>query len=104
MADTNNVCQRFVFVGGWRSGEGEAFTHAKFGNVRITIKNLSLAINSRRTMSTRYTILFLLISPLTGFSQAKPIQNFPLSDVKLLPSPFLDAQQTDLRYMLSLDP
>jgi DUF1680 family protein len=29
---------------------------------------------------------------------------FPLQDVRLLPSPFLEAQDTDLRYILALDP
>lgn len=29
---------------------------------------------------------------------------FPLSEVRLLESPFLEAQQTDIRYILSLDP
>lgn len=29
---------------------------------------------------------------------------FPLNDVRLLPSPFLEAQDTDLRYLLELDP
>lgn len=29
---------------------------------------------------------------------------FPLSDVRLLPSPFLDAQKTDLHYLMALDP
>jgi DUF1680 family protein len=29
---------------------------------------------------------------------------FPLSDVRLLPGPFLDAQKTDLHYLMQLDP
>jgi DUF1680 family protein len=29
---------------------------------------------------------------------------FPLADVRLQPSPFLDAQQTDLRYILAMEP
>jgi DUF1680 family protein len=37
------------------------------------------------------------------FSQ-NPLSAFPLSSVQLLNSPFKDAQQTDLHYMLQLDP
>ncbi|MCJ8209013.1 glycoside hydrolase family 127 protein [Mucilaginibacter sp. RS28] len=37
-------------------------------------------------------------------AQSKPIELFPLEDIKLLSSPFLVAQQTDLNYMLKLDP
>ncbi|WP_442590830.1 beta-L-arabinofuranosidase domain-containing protein [Pedobacter sp. AW31-3R] len=36
--------------------------------------------------------------------QEKPLRTFPLSSVRLLESPFLQAQQTDMKYMLSLDP
>ncbi len=32
------------------------------------------------------------------------LQLFPLSDVRLTPSPFLEAQNTDLHYLLELDP
>ena len=32
------------------------------------------------------------------------LQLFPLADVRLGPSPFLDAQQTDYRYLMELDP
>ena len=36
--------------------------------------------------------------------QKTHLQNFSLSDVRLLDGPFLRAQQADLKYMLSLDP
>lgn len=41
---------------------------------------------------------------ITGFAQAPALQAFPLSSVRLLDGPFKEAQQTDKRYMLSLDP
>jgi hypothetical protein len=45
-------------------------------------------------------LIFLSIS---CFSQ-NSLSAFPLSSVQLLNSPFKDAQQTDLEYMLQLDP
>lgn len=52
----------------------------------------------------RVTFLLLLILPFTLSAQTqKQVSLFPLSDVLLLESPFKQAQQTDLRYMLSLD-
>jgi uncharacterized protein len=48
-----------------------------------------------------FTVLFLL--SIACFSQAR-LSAFPLSSVQLLNSPFKDAQQTDLQYMLQLDP
>lgn len=33
-----------------------------------------------------------------------PLKLFPLADVRLTPSPFLDAQTTDLQYLLALEP
>ncbi len=41
---------------------------------------------------------------LTGHSQEGPLESFPLSSVRLLESPFQQAQQTDLTYILALDP
>ncbi|KQQ40182.1 glycosyl hydrolase [Duganella sp. Leaf126] len=35
---------------------------------------------------------------------ATPLQLFPLQDVRLGASPFLEAQQTDLRYMMAMEP
>jgi DUF1680 family protein len=49
-----------------------------------------------------YTILALV--PLFGFSQTSHLKSFPLSSVRLLDSPFKQAQQTDMRYILELDP
>jgi hypothetical protein len=40
----------------------------------------------------------------TTYGQQLVQQTFPLTEVRLLGSPFLDAQQTDLGYMLKLDP
>ena len=51
------------------------------------------------------TFLFLLLlGQTTSFAQKQsPVQSFPLQDVRLLESPFKQAEQTDLRYILSLD-
>ncbi|MDN3582997.1 glycoside hydrolase family 127 protein [Mucilaginibacter flavus] len=49
------------------------------------------------------TGIALLILPGKALAQAA-IQSFKLQDVKLLPGVFKDAQQTDLKYMLALDP
>lgn len=48
-----------------------------------------------------FSVLFLL--SVAGFSQPN-LSAFPLSSVQLLNSPFKEAQQTDLQYMLQLDP
>lgn len=48
-----------------------------------------------------FSLLFFL--SISCFSQDK-LSVFPLSSVQLLNSPFKDAQQTDLEYMLQLDP
>ncbi|MES2277241.1 MAG: glycoside hydrolase family 127 protein [Bacteroidota bacterium] len=37
-------------------------------------------------------------------AQDHTLQRFPLTEVRLLKSPFLDAEQTDMNYMLKLDP
>lgn len=54
-------------------------------------------------------INLLLLLPLCLLASAKAqaqaeVAYFPLQDVRLLPSPFLQAQQTDLQYILALDP
>jgi hypothetical protein len=47
----------------------------------------------------------LALCSLTAFCQTKPVlQTFPLSAVRLLESPFKQAQQTDMKYMLALNP
>jgi len=49
----------------------------------------------------RYTCLLICLSVL---AQAQKVQSFDLSDVTLLESPFYRAQQTDLAYILAMDP
>lgn len=51
------------------------------------------------------TFLFLLLlGQATSFAQKQsPVQSFPLQEVRLLESPFKQAEQTDLRYILALD-
>ena len=48
--------------------------------------------------------LLLLIPVYSGFSQNQTLESFPLSSVKLLESPFLRAQTTDLDYIMEMDP
>lgn len=54
------------------------------------------------------TVIFLLILMVLilgcGHEKKAQLKNFNLSDVRLLVGPFYDAQQADLKYMLSLDP
>jgi DUF1680 family protein len=62
-----------------------------------------------RYSSVRRPQLLLLagLLPLAGLAQQRttaPLQEFPLSAVKLLDSPFLAAQQTDKAYIMALDP
>jgi DUF1680 family protein len=45
----------------------------------------------------------ILVSTATVFGQSAQLQTFPLSSVRLLDSPFKAAQQTDMKYILSLD-
>ncbi|POY40067.1 glycosyl hydrolase [Flavobacterium alvei] len=45
----------------------------------------------------------VFLSNASVFGQSTPLQSFPLSSVRLLESPFKAAQQTDLKYILSLD-
>ncbi len=42
-------------------------------------------------------------TPYTSFSQTTALQKFPLQAVRLAESPFLKAQQTDLKYILEMD-
>ncbi|RDV13010.1 glycosyl hydrolase [Pontibacter diazotrophicus] len=49
-----------------------------------------------------YILLFLV--PVVGYSQTSQLKSFPLSSVTLLESPFKQAQQTDMAYILALDP
>ncbi|GAA4424623.1 glycoside hydrolase family 127 protein [Pontibacter saemangeumensis] len=56
-------------------------------------------------MMTRY-LGFALLSflPTLSYSQAGQVESFPLTSVTLLESPFRQAQQTDMQYILALDP
>lgn len=45
----------------------------------------------------------LFFMPAIAFNQTRALKAFPLSSVRLLNSPFRQAQETDLKYMLSLD-
>ncbi len=49
-------------------------------------------------------VLALLLACATAAAAAEPLQLFPLADVRLGHSPFLEAQQTDLNYLLALEP
>lgn len=56
-------------------------------------------------MKTTSFILALILSVSLGKAQnQQQVSYFPLQDVKLLESPFLQAQQTDLHYILSMNP
>jgi DUF1680 family protein len=58
-----------------------------------------------RTTATR--LLLLLSLSVTGGAAAQGVQEvswFPLEDVRLLEGPFLEAQQTDGRYIMALEP
>jgi len=53
--------------------------------------------------------IFLILSMLlvivgSTYGQSNKLKSFPLSDVELLESPFYEAEQTDMKYMLALDP
>lgn len=52
---------------------------------------------------TLFVGLLWFLAPAAGFAQAPAVKAFPLSSVRLLNSPFKEAQQTDLNYILSLD-
>ena len=51
-----------------------------------------------------FNSIILLFFLCNGFSQNLHLESFPLTDVRLLKSPFLVAQQTDMKYMLELNP
>ena len=48
--------------------------------------------------------IFFFLIPMVSWGQATQLKSFPLSSVQLLESPFKQAQQTDMKYMLALDP
>ena len=51
-------------------------------------------------MKTRIVALSLLVAG--AWAQAADL--FPLADVRLKPGPFLDAQTTDLNYLMAMEP
>ena len=56
-------------------------------------------------MKSSLTCLLLFFFLLTGKAQTRQeVSYFPLQDVKLLESPFLQAQQTDLHYITAMNP
>ncbi|WP_188816415.1 glycoside hydrolase family 127 protein [Hymenobacter cavernae] len=55
-------------------------------------------------MKRKFLLLSTCLLPLLGRSQTTALQSFSISAVRLLDSPFREAQQTDLDYMLALNP
>lgn len=51
-----------------------------------------------------FCFLLFLLPVHFGFSQTSALKTFPLTSVRLLESPFYQAQQTDMEYILALDP
>ena len=51
-------------------------------------------------MKLRLAAIALFVS--SAWTQAAEL--FPLADVRLKPGPFLDAQTTDLNYMMAMEP
>src|SRR4030042_5341113 len=49
-------------------------------------------------------IAIFILSVIPVFNQTLPIQDFPLSSVRLNEGPFYLAQQADMKYILALDP
>ena len=54
--------------------------------------------------ATSLILAFILSTSLAKAQNAPQVSYFPLQNVKLLDSPFLQAQQTDLHYILALNP
>ncbi|TPG72483.1 glycosyl hydrolase [Hymenobacter nivis] len=52
----------------------------------------------------KWLLCGLWLAPALGWGQAGPLQSFPVAAVRLLDGPFREAQQTDLTYMLALNP
>ena len=56
-------------------------------------------------MKVFWLSLFLInLAPTIGFGQTTTLKSFPLTAVSLTDSPFKKAQQTDMHYMLALNP
>jgi uncharacterized protein len=56
----------------------------------------------KKQLVKNWLICLILVS--SGLFAKEPMQLFPLQDVRLNASPFLDAQTTNIRYLLALDP
>ena len=56
----------------------------------------------KKTKNNLWSIVLLTLST-AAYSQSTQLQSFPLASVRLLESPFLKAQQTDMKYILELD-
>ena len=55
-------------------------------------------------MKLRNLIVCIGLLPFVAFAQQKQaVETFPLSEVRLLDSPFKTAQMTDMNYILALD-
>lgn len=52
-------------------------------------------------MQRRYLILWLVCWVWPGYASIEP---FPLQQVQITSGPFYDAQQTNIRYLLTLEP
>ncbi|MDN3670699.1 glycoside hydrolase family 127 protein [Echinicola jeungdonensis] len=55
-------------------------------------------------MLKRCLFLLLIFSPLWAYTQENALQTFPLNQVKLLESPFKNAQEVDKQYLLEMNP
>jgi len=55
-------------------------------------------------MKVKFLLLAIWLSPALSSGQAVRLQSFPVLSVRLLDSPFREAQQIDLAYMLALNP
>jgi len=58
----------------------------------------------RLALLAAWPLVTLLPADSSAAVSAAPIQLFPLADVRLGASPFLDAQRTDLHYILEMEP
>lgn len=65
--------------------------------------NFSKLLSSGFILSPCWLIIFSFIQ-LPTFSQSFSLKPFPLSSVRILDGPFKNAQQTDLKYILALEP
>lgn len=57
----------------------------------------------RNSITNTLWLGLVLVSTVAVYGQSVQLQSFPLSSVRLLESPFKAAQETDMKYILSLD-